>query len=116
MSVNSTLDANLIAALSNKFKKIGISVNPRSGISGILIKVFTNYMQILSTISTFQLKLPPALTASVTSVGSPMEAMSYSVDCFIIEIAKDLGIEIIYFRVIWGLIMPVLYILIYFVL
>lgn len=53
MSVNSTLDANLLAALGNKFKKIGIQVNPRTGISGILIKVFTNYMQILSTVATF---------------------------------------------------------------
>lgn len=44
MSVNSTLDANLLVALGKKFKKIGIQVNPRSGISGILIKVFTNYM------------------------------------------------------------------------
>lgn len=43
-----------------------------------------------------------------------MESMSYSLDCLIIELAKELGVEIIYFRIIWGLIMPVLYILVYF--
>lgn len=44
MSVNSTLEANIQAALGAKFRKIGISVNPRSGNTGILIKVLTNYM------------------------------------------------------------------------
>lgn len=53
LSVNSTLGANLIAALSCKFKKIGMVVNPRAGISGVLIKVFTNYMQIISSLTTF---------------------------------------------------------------
>lgn len=89
-------------------------MNPRSGISGILIKVFTNYLQIISTIATFQLKLPTALTSSVTSVGNPMESMSYSLDCFLIDVAKSANIEIIYFRVIWGFMMPILYILVYF--
>lgn len=45
-----------------------------------------------------------------------MESMSYSLDCYIIEIAKDLKVEIIYFRIIWGFMMAILYILIYFML
>lgn len=42
-----------------------------------------------------------------------MEAMSYSLDCSIVNLAQDANIEIIYFRVIWGFVMPVFYILTY---
>lgn len=43
-----------------------------------------------------------------------MEAMSYSLDCFLVGLAESWEIEIIYFRIIWGFIMPVFYILAYF--
>lgn len=37
--------------------------------------------------------------------------MAYSLDCFLIEFAIT---EIIYFRMIWALIMPIFYLLIFF--
>ncbi|CAD8191750.1 unnamed protein product [Paramecium pentaurelia] len=74
----------------------------------ILIKVFTNYLQIISTISTFQLQVPAGL-ASV--VGNPIELLAYSLDCFLFNI-KD--ILIIYFLLNWNLIMTSSYIIVIF--
>ncbi|CAD8116546.1 unnamed protein product [Paramecium primaurelia] len=74
----------------------------------ILIKVFTNYLQIISTISTFQLQVPAGL-ASV--VGNPIELLAYFLDCFLFNI-KD--ILIIYFLLNWNLIMTSSYIIVIF--
>jgi len=82
---------------------------------GILIKVLTNYFQIIGTITTFRLALPSGLSIFFNSVGSPIEAMSYSLDCFLAALALDADIEMLYFRVIWGIIMPLMYIAIFFI-
>ncbi|CAK57244.1 unnamed protein product (macronuclear) [Paramecium tetraurelia] len=69
--------------------------------SAIQIKVFTNYFQIISTIATFQLQVPTALTSVVQNIGNPVDSMAYSFDCFLINLSDIL---IIYFRIIWSLV------------
>lgn len=56
------------------------------------------------------MQLPSALSSTFSSVGSPLEAMSYSLDCFLVTLALQSNIEMIYFRIIWGLLMPIFYI------
>ncbi|CAD8122482.1 unnamed protein product [Paramecium sonneborni] len=80
--------------------------------SAILIKVFTNYFQILSTISTFQLQIPPEITSIINNVGNPIDSMAYSFDCFLITISDIL---IIYFRIIWSLITAASFLVIFFI-
>jgi hypothetical protein len=43
----------------------------------------------------------------VETVGNPVKSMAYSYDCFFIDMAPD--IEVLYFRMIWALWMPFLY-------
>jgi len=59
------------------------------------------------------MQLPTALTSTFSSVGSPLEAMSYSLDCFLVTLAQKVDIEMIYFRIIWGLMMPIMYIIVF---
>lgn len=61
--------------------------------------------------STFHLSLPSAMTSVFKTIGTPVESMSYSLDCFLIKMSS---IDIIYFRMIWALIMPLIYILTFF--
>lgn len=42
--------------------------------------------------------------------------MSYSLDCFLVHLALDADIEMLYFRVLWGILMPMMYIGIFFLL
>ena len=77
------------------------------------MKILTNYLQIVSSISTFQLKFPSAIDSIFTTVGNPVQSMAYSLDCFLVDISS---IQILYFRMIWALFMPLFYIIIFFAL
>ena len=42
-------------------------------LSGILIKIFTNYFQIVAVISSFHLSAPPGLVEVTDTVGNPVK-------------------------------------------
>ncbi|CAD8196346.1 unnamed protein product [Paramecium pentaurelia] len=109
ISVKGTVETANKIDFDNKLSKFKIfAKNPKEGFGGVLIKVLTNYLQIVGAISTFQLQLPSVLQSSIRSVSNPVESMSFSLDCFLITISN---IDIIYFRMIWALIMPIIYII-----
>ncbi|CAD8192651.1 unnamed protein product [Paramecium pentaurelia] len=81
--------------------------------STILIKLLTNYAQIISSIFTFQLTLPPEIQQSTNSVGNPTQSMVYSLDCFLINLSD---MTIMYLEFIWMLSTPFFFIfIIYFI-
>lgn len=53
MSVSSTVDMIEEFIIGLRLKAFGVTVVIKSASSAILIKVFTNYLQIISTIATF---------------------------------------------------------------
>ncbi|CAD8208889.1 unnamed protein product [Paramecium pentaurelia] len=75
--------------------------------SSILIKILTNYFQIVATITTFQLELPQGLVSTLDGVGNPIQTATYSLDCFLVNFSD---IQIQYTRMIWQIILPILYI------
>ncbi|CAD8108887.1 unnamed protein product [Paramecium primaurelia] len=77
--------------------------------SPYLIKIFTNYLQIISSLTTFKLNFPVSYFYFLNGVGSPIQRISYSMDCFLIDLSS---IEIHYIRLIWQLILPCIYFLI----
>ncbi|CAD8119965.1 unnamed protein product [Paramecium sonneborni] len=79
--------------------------------SAILMKLLTNYLQILDIISTFQLDFSEGLQGTLESISSPFESMIYSLDCFLSNTFKY---EIHYARMIWELITPFFYISFFF--
>ncbi|CAK84354.1 unnamed protein product (macronuclear) [Paramecium tetraurelia] len=108
LSVKGTIQGvEKMVAQSKLLKLKQLQFDQKAGHGGVLIKVLTNYLQIIGAVALFQLKLPSALQSTVRSVGNPVEAMSYSLDCFLANITD---INIIYFRMVWALIMPILYI------
>ncbi|CAD8065756.1 unnamed protein product [Paramecium sonneborni] len=107
ISVQSTLKAIEEVVRIMKIMMLGLAVTQYSNQSAILIKMLTNYLQIISSISTFQLKLPPGLQSTINAAGSPIQTMTYSLDCFLSQIFQ---FQIQYARMIWQVIMPFLYI------
>ncbi|CAD8100869.1 unnamed protein product [Paramecium primaurelia] len=104
-----TVEAASKIYFKNKPSKLKIfAKNPKVGFGGVLIKVLTNYLEIFKTISKFQLQLPSVIQSRIRSVSNPVESMSLSFDCFLISISN---FDIIYLRMIWALIMPILYII-----
>ncbi|CAD8203150.1 unnamed protein product [Paramecium octaurelia] len=81
--------------------------------STILIKLLTNYAQIISSVFTFQLTLPPEIQQSTNSVGNPTQSMVYSLDCFLMTMSD---MTIMYLEFIWMLATPFFFIfIIYFI-
>ncbi|CAK91983.1 unnamed protein product (macronuclear) [Paramecium tetraurelia] len=74
--------------------------------SAILMKLLTNYLQILDTISTFQIDFSDEVQGTLSTISSPFESMIYSLDCFL---SNTLAYEIHYARMIWELITPFFY-------
>ncbi|CAD8211891.1 unnamed protein product [Paramecium octaurelia] len=113
MSVSSTVQMIEEFIIGIRLKAFGVTVVIKQASTAILIKVFTNYLQIISTISTFQLQVPSGLASIINSAGNPIESMAYSLDCFLINVSDIL---IIYFRIIWSLMMASSYITVFFTL
>ena len=70
-------------------------------------------MQIVSAITTFDLNINTEFSIWPDIMGSPVEQMSYSLDCFLVNVKRE--IPIVYLRIIWSLIMPIYYYLIFYV-
>ncbi|CAD8099472.1 unnamed protein product [Paramecium primaurelia] len=95
---------------SSVFKIYRYQVYLNKNQSGTLIKMLTNYFQIIVSITTFQLSFSTGLNYTLNVVGNPLQTSSYSLDCFLVEF-KDLQIE--YARMIWQMILPLLYIIVF---
>ncbi|CAD8209458.1 unnamed protein product [Paramecium octaurelia] len=78
--------------------------------SGVLIKMLTNHLQILTTITTFQINMSVGLSDAIKASGNPMQTMAYSLDCFLIDMF-DFSIH--YSRMVWQMILPLIYIFLF---
>ncbi|CAD8113937.1 unnamed protein product [Paramecium sonneborni] len=112
ISVKSTIEIIKQLARASKLKSIGITIVVTKNNAVNLIKILTNYLQIIASISTFQLQLPQNMESAINSLGNPIETMAYSLDCFLKDIFENISIH--YSRTIWQLIMPIIYILLFF--
>ncbi|CAD8136990.1 unnamed protein product [Paramecium pentaurelia] len=110
LSVNSTIKLIEEFTFYTKLKIIVKHIIFQSSQTSVLLKVFTNYLQIISSISTFQLAIPAGILLTFKSVGNPIESMSFSLDCYLVQMTT---IPILYFRILWGYVMVGLYIFIF---
>ncbi|CAD8114528.1 unnamed protein product [Paramecium sonneborni] len=94
------------SAQNQQFQFSNIIKSAYSIESPYLIKILTNYLQIISSLTTFKLSLPVNFFNFLNGVGNPIQHISYSMDCFLIEMS-DLDIH--YIRLIWQLLLPCVY-------
>jgi hypothetical protein len=79
----------------------------------VLLKILTNYFQIINSVASFRLSLPSFFSELTDNVGNPVKAMSYSMDCFLVDMTD---IDILYFRMVWSMLMPFFYLVLFFIL
>ncbi|CAD8109520.1 unnamed protein product [Paramecium sonneborni] len=77
---------------------------------GILIKMITNHLQIVSAVFTFRFTLLISLGNFVNAVSNPIQTMTHSLDCFLKDIFP---FEIHYSVMLWQIIMPFIYIILF---
>ncbi|KAM3136869.1 hypothetical protein pb186bvf_010954 [Paramecium bursaria] len=90
-----------------KLKQIGLRIQlNKENNSSVLIKLFINYIIILSSITTFQIELPQFINSLIITTSNPIQSISYSVDCLLIKFEY---IDILYLRQIYSILIPLIY-------
>lgn len=88
ISVRGTARLIMTTISLNYLYKMGFITGGKSSqavdLTSVYIKIFTNYFQIIITISYFDLAMPSDIFSLPTLLGSPVEQMSYSLDCFML--------------------------------
>ncbi|CAD8173414.1 unnamed protein product [Paramecium pentaurelia] len=107
ISVQSTIQAIQENMKIINIINMGFAICHNRNQSAILLKMFTNYLQIVGSITTFQLNTPKQLDNTINIFGNPIQSVSYSLDCFLL---KYFSLEIHYSRAMWYIIMPFIYI------
>ncbi|KAL4503050.1 hypothetical protein ABPG72_014279 [Tetrahymena utriculariae] len=110
-STKALLDSYIIIFYFQKIGLIQKSAKQSTEFVGIIIKLFTTYLQLIVVITTFNLQLPPGLSDITVNVGDPVKQMSFSMDCGLYKISGK--IPMTYFRLMWSQLMPLLYVTTY---
>ncbi|KAL4450791.1 hypothetical protein ABPG74_011633 [Tetrahymena malaccensis] len=110
-STKALLDSYIITFYLQKINFLPKKAVQNQESVGIIIKIFTTYIQLLLVIQTFKLQLPPGLRDISASIGDPVQQMGFSMDCALYQMQKR--IPITYFRLIWAQFMPIIYVSIY---
>ncbi|CAD8191453.1 unnamed protein product [Paramecium pentaurelia] len=105
ISVNSSLENLKLELLRTKLKRGGLKTYSEQQESSSMYKMMFHYLQIISTLTTFQLQFPNLVSIAISSVGSPTKSLENSIDCFLMT----LPIDILHSRIIWIILAPLLY-------
>ncbi|CAK69886.1 unnamed protein product (macronuclear) [Paramecium tetraurelia] len=111
MSTKSTVTIVINKLLAVKLQKAGLILVSQPLNEELLGKILTNYLQIIMTLTTFRLSFPDELNYAINSTGNPIKTVSYSLDCFLIYLNSI--IELHYLRMLWQLLMPIIYVLLF---
>ncbi|KAL4430442.1 hypothetical protein ABPG74_013292 [Tetrahymena malaccensis] len=85
-----------------------ISKSSFSDTTNMNIKSLINYIQISQIVNTAKVQLPSFITFLPNFVGSPIQNMMYTLDCWFARSVQG-GIPIVFQRTIWSLSIPVIY-------
>ncbi|KAL4483622.1 hypothetical protein ABPG72_006688 [Tetrahymena utriculariae] len=78
--------------------------------SGIAIKIFINYIQLVLFLRSLNIQIPIELSVFASSLGQPIQQALFSLDCFIADNMKIS--EFIYSRLVYASLIPLFYLLI----
>jgi hypothetical protein len=85
----------------------------KEDVTGVMIKFLTNYTQIISALNSFTLPIPKGFDDVADFASSPLTKLQFSLDCSLVNSAKNADMPLIYFRIIFGHIYPAFFIILY---
>ena len=97
---------NAKAFYLRKMKLVPIYHSAMRDLTPLVVKHLMHYMQITKRIVYNNFLLPSFLNFLPDLVSIPIEKLNHFLDCILIEIS---GIEIVYLRAMWSLIIPFIY-------
>ncbi|KAL4478475.1 hypothetical protein ABPG74_006710 [Tetrahymena malaccensis] len=115
LSVKGTKDLLDSYILQQYLKIIGflrVSARENTQTVGIVMKLFTAYIQLILVINSLNIKFPLGLNEITLNIGDPASQMGYSLDCGLHQLSRGI-IPMTYFRLIWTQFMPFLYVIVF---
>ncbi|EAR87781.2 WD domain, G-beta repeat protein (macronuclear) [Tetrahymena thermophila SB210] len=91
-----------------KLKFAPVSKSSYLDTTNMNMKAMMNYVQISQLVNTVKVSVPSWLTFFPEYVGSPVQNMIYTLDCYLINLNQQ-DIPIVFMRILWGLSIPFLY-------
>ncbi|KAL4506385.1 hypothetical protein ABPG73_017119 [Tetrahymena malaccensis] len=79
--------------------------------AGIYIKLFMNYIFIISSLSQLNLNFSKAITGLPSLIGKPLDSSVNTIECFLVDLSTS--IPIIYLKLMFSLAIPVFHFLLY---
>ena len=79
--------------------------------TSIYLKIFMTYFQIISCITSFDLKLPAAINVFPDTIGNPTETLLFSTDCFVVDLIKSP--PFIYIKAFITFLTPLIYLILF---
>ncbi|EAR85092.2 transmembrane protein, putative (macronuclear) [Tetrahymena thermophila SB210] len=111
ISIRIILQINKLIVLGYYIRKLNLLPLSKSSFqdtTNMNLKAMMSYMQISSMINTFVIQLPEWMTFIPDYLGSPVQNLQYSFDC-ILNQQQQSSYPIVFFRTIWFLAIPVIY-------
>ncbi|CAD8166475.1 unnamed protein product [Paramecium octaurelia] len=78
----------------------------------VLMKVLTNYFQIIQFITSFQISIPSAIKQTTQAGGNPTESTTSAMDCLYVTMSD---LDVLYFRMVWAFIQPSIYLISFYI-
>ncbi|KAL4490255.1 hypothetical protein ABPG72_004294 [Tetrahymena utriculariae] len=111
ISIRIILQINKLIVLGYYIRKLNLLPLSKSSFqdtTNMNLKAMMSYMQISSMINTFVIQLPEWMTFIPDYLGSPIQNLQYSFDC-ILNQQQQSTYPIVFFRTIWFLAIPIIY-------
>ncbi|KAL4440783.1 hypothetical protein ABPG74_013764 [Tetrahymena malaccensis] len=114
ISIRIILQINKLIVLGYYIRKLNLLPLSKSSFqdtTNMNLKAMMSYMQISSMINTFVIQLPEWMTFIPDYLGSPVQNLQYSFDC-ILNQQQQSTYPIVFFRTIWFLVIPIIYLVV----
>ncbi|CAD8075924.1 unnamed protein product [Paramecium sonneborni] len=92
--------------IEDTLDKWGVLLKSSESDLAVLMKVLTNYFQIIQFIASFQITIPSTIKQTAKTGGNPTESTTTAMDCLYVTMSD---LDVLYFRMVWAFIQPSIY-------
>ncbi|CAD8060673.1 unnamed protein product [Paramecium primaurelia] len=108
LAVKGSYESSMQFIIEEIFDIWGVLLKSSESNLAVLMKVLTNYFQIIQFIASFQISIPDLLKQTTKIGGNPTESTTTAMDCLFITMSD---LDILYFRMVWAFIQPLIYLI-----
>ncbi|CAK68973.1 unnamed protein product (macronuclear) [Paramecium tetraurelia] len=106
LAVKGSYFSSMQFIIEDTLDKWGVLLKSSESDLAVLMKVLTNYFQIIQFIGSFQISIPSSVKQTAKTGGNPTESTTTAMDCLYVTMSD---LDVLYFRMVWAFIQPAIY-------